>query len=62
VSLVSTHGLGFRKEGIGPELGPLAERAPTVVPWSKPVLAGYYSFVFNNQLGRAFFFKFLKKN
>lgn len=53
VSLVTTHGLRFRKEGIGPELGALAEPAPTVVPWSKPVLAGY-SFVFNNQLGRFF--------
>jgi hypothetical protein len=57
VSLV-THGLGFRKEGIGPELGPLAEPAPTVVPWSKPVLAGY-SFVFNNRLGRFLDFIYL---
>ncbi len=61
MSLVTTRGLGFRKEGISPELGPLAEPAPTVVPWSKPVLAGY-SFVFNNQLGRFLFFSFLKIN
>jgi hypothetical protein len=56
VSLVTTHGLGFRKEGIGPELGAFAEPAPTVVPCSKPVVAGY-SFVFNNQLGRFIFKK-----